>query len=98
VPIVDLRAKLGMPDSSQAGAVVIILNLAERVMGVVVDAVSDVVALAREDVRPAPEFGSVVDATFIRGLAPIGERMLILVDITRLMTSGELAVVERAAA
>ena len=98
VPIVDLRVKLGMAARAGAGAVVIILSIEGRVMGILVDAVSDVIALARDEIRPAPEFGSVLDARFISGLAPLGERMLILVDIARLMTSGELAVVEKAAA
>jgi len=98
VPIVDLRVKLGMERLADASAVAIILNLDGRVMGMVVDAVSDVVALAEDEVKPAPEFGAVVDARFISGIATMGERMMILVDITRLMTSGELAVVERAAA
>ena len=98
VPIVDLRVKLGMERLADASAVAIILNLDGRVMGMVVDAVSDVVALAQDEVKPAPEFGAVVDARFISGIATMGERMMILVDITRLMTSGELAVVERAAA
>jgi len=98
VPIVDLRVKLGMERLADASAVAIILNLDGRVMGMVVDAVSDVVALAEDEVKAAPEFGAVVDARFISGIATMGERMMILVDITRLMTSGELAVVERAAA
>ena len=98
VPIVDLRVKLGMERLADASAVAIILNLDGRVMGMVVDAVSDVVALAEDEVKPAPEFGAVVDARFISGIATMGERMMILVDITRLMTSGELAVVEREAA
>jgi len=98
VPIVDLRVKLGMERLADASAVAIILNLDGRVMGMVVDAVSDVVALAQDEVKPAPEFGALVDARFISGIATMGERMMILVDITRLMTSGELAVVERAAA
>ena len=75
-----------------------ILDIAGRVTGMMVDAVSDVIALARDEVRPAPEFGNVVDARFINGIAPMGERMLILVDIARLMTAGEMDVVERAAA
>jgi len=98
VPIVDLRVKLGMPRAANAAAVVIILNIGGRVMGMMVDAVSDVIALARDEIRAAPEFGNVLDARFIQGIAPVGERMLILVDIARLMTSGELAVVEKAAA
>jgi purine-binding chemotaxis protein CheW len=98
VPIVDLRVKLGMPRSADSTAVVIILDIAGRVTGMVVDAVSDVLALATDEIRPAPAFGNLLDAAFIRGLAPIAERMLILVDIAKLMTSGELAAVERAAA
>ena len=98
VPIVDLRVKLGMAGKAGASAVVIILNIDGRTMGILVDAVSDVIALARNEIRPAPEFGTLLDARFICGLAPLDERMLILVDIARLMTSGELAVVERAAA
>ena len=99
VPIVDLRVKLSMERVEvDASTVVIILNIAGRVIGMVVDAVSDVVALAPDQIRPAPAFGNLVDASFIRGIAPVEERMLILVDIARLMTSGELAVVEKAAA
>ena len=99
VPIVDLRVKLAMARVEvSASTVVIILNIGGRVIGMVVDAVSDVVALAPDQIRPAPAFGNVVDASFIRGIAPVEERMLILVDIARLMTSGELAVVEKAAA
>jgi len=99
VPVVDLRVKLGMARAEvDASTVVIILDIAGRVIGMVVDAVSDVVALAAEQVRPAPAFGNVVDAAFIRGLAPVEDRMLIIVDIARLMTSGDLAVVEKAAA
>ena len=99
VAIVDLRVKLSMARVEvNASTVVIILNIAGRVIGMVVDAVSDVVALAPDQIRPAPAFGNVVDATFIRGIAPVEDRMLILVDIARLMTSGELAVVEKAAA
>lgn len=99
VAIVDLRVKLSMARVEvDASTVVIILNIAGRVIGMVVDAVSDVVALAPDQVRPAPVFGNVVDASFIRGIAPVEDRMLILVDIARLMTSGELAVAEKAAA
>ena len=99
VPIVDLRVKFALAHTGvDALTVVIILNIAGRVMGIVVDAVSDVVALTAQEVRATPVLGKTVDASFIRGLAPIGDRMLIVVDIARLMTSGELAVVERAAA
>ncbi|MEP7068112.1 MAG: chemotaxis protein CheW [Usitatibacter sp.] len=98
VPIVDLRVRLGHEAGFGAATVTIILNLADRLIGIVVDAVSDVVALLPGDVRPAPDFNGAIDAAFIRGLAPLEGRMLILVDIARLLTSGDMAIVQREAA
>ncbi|MGZ5037841.1 MAG: chemotaxis protein CheW [Usitatibacter sp.] len=98
VPIVDLRVKLGHDAGYGALTVVIILNIAERPMGIVVDAVSDVVALLPGEIRPAPEMSLSLDAGFIRGLAPLDERMLIVMDIARLMTSRDMALVAQAAA
>jgi purine-binding chemotaxis protein CheW len=97
VPIVDLRSKFGFPDENGAATVTIILSIAERVVGVVVDAVSDVVALAREEVKPAPELKSVIEDGFIRGIAPIDGRMLIILDIQRLMASPGMALAAEAA-
>jgi purine-binding chemotaxis protein CheW len=99
VPIVDLRVKFGLANTGvDAFTVVIILNIGGRVTGVVVDAVSDVVGLLPEQVRPAPNLGAAIEAGFIKGLAPVDGRMLIVVDIARLLTSGELSLVEKAAA
>lgn len=99
VPIVDLRLKFGMADVKYDGAtVVIILNIAGRVVGVVVDGVSDVVVLTSEQIKPAPEFGSAFDTRYLLGLGTVDARMLILVDIERLMTSGDMELIEDAAA
>ena len=98
VPIIDLRVKFGFANVVDAFTVVIILNIGNRMMGIVVDAVSDVVALLPEQVRPAPSLGTVIESGFIRGIAPVDGRMLIVVDIARLLTSGDLALVEKAAA
>ena len=99
VPIVDLRMKFGFTNASyDALTVVIILNIAHRLMGIVVDAVSDVVALLPDEVRPAPDMTGTIDSGFIRGLAPLDGRMLIVLDIARLMTSREMALVAQAAA
>jgi purine-binding chemotaxis protein CheW len=98
VPIVDLRVKFGFASTVDAFTVVIILNIGNRMMGIVVDAVSDVVALLPEQVRPAPNLGAAIESGFIRGIAPVDARMLIVVDIARLMTSGEMSLVEKAAA
>ncbi len=99
VPIVDLRIKFGLGEPTyDAFTVVIILNVAQRVVGVVVDSVSDVIELAPAQIRPAPEFSAGVDSGHIDGLGTAGERMLILVDIEKLMSSADMALMDRAAA
>src|SRR6476469_3370093 len=94
VPIVDMRLKLGMPPAEGGAPVIIILDIAGRITGVVVDAVSDVMALLPSQIRPAPELGVELAARLIRGLAPIDDRMLILIDIARLMTFEEHEVLQ----
>jgi purine-binding chemotaxis protein CheW len=98
VPIVDLRIKfnLGRVEYNEQ-TVVIILNLDRRVVGIVVDGVSDVLMLAASQVRPAPEFGATLSTEYLTGLGTVDDRMLILVDIERLMTSEEMALVEKVA-
>lgn len=99
VPIVDMRIKfnLGTPSYDQF-TVVIILNVAGRVMGMVVDSVSDVITLTAEQVKPAPEMGAVLDTDYLIGLGTVEQRMLILVDIDRLMSSAEMGLIEKLAA
>ncbi len=99
VPIIDMRIKfnLGAPTYDQF-TVVIILNIASRVMGMVVDSVSDVITLSPEQVKPAPEMGSVLDTEYLIGLGTLDERMLILVDLEKLMTSDDMGLVESATA
>jgi purine-binding chemotaxis protein CheW len=95
VPIVDLRIKFGIGDVEYTPfTVVIILNISGRVVGIVVDSVSDVTMLQPEQIRAAPEFASTVDTKFIMGLGTLEERMLIVVDIERLMLSNEMALVD----
>ena len=97
VPIVDLRLKFGLEKTSyDEFTVVIILSVARRVVGIVVDAVSDVITLSPQQIRPAPEFGAALDTRFITGLGTVDERMLILADIERLMTSRDMQLVDRA--
>ncbi|SFM30921.1 CheW protein [Ectothiorhodospira mobilis] len=96
VPIIDMRLKfnLGEVEYNQF-TVVIILNVTGRVIGMVVDGVSDVVALRQDQIRPAPEFGAVLDTDYIEGLATLDERMVIVVDIERLMSSNEMGLVDQ---
>ena len=99
VPIIDMRIKfnLGKPTYDQF-TVVIILNVTGRVMGMVVDSVSDVITLTAEQVKPAPAMGAALDTDYLIGLGTVEQRMLILVDIDRLMSSAELGLIERLAA
>ena len=94
VPIVDLRVKFKGEAKYDEFTVVIILSVSDRMIGIVVDAVSDVMTLTAEQIRPAPAFGADIDAQFITGLGTVGERMLILTDVERLMTSRELQLMD----
>ena len=98
VPIVDMRIKfnLGTPSYDQF-TVVIILNIGHRVVGMVVDRVSDVTTLTHEQIKPAPEIGSAINTDHIVGLGTIEDRMLILVDIDKLMSSEDMGLIERTA-
>ena len=96
VPIIDLRIKfkLGKIDYDEF-TVVIILNIGNRVAGIVVDGVSDVLALSAEQIRAVPDLVSDIDNKYLLGLGTVGERMLILVDIELLMTSQDMALVDK---
>lgn len=98
VPIVDLRLKLQCASAEYtAFTVVIILNVRGTVMGVVVDAVADVVALTQDAIKPAPQFQSQLDVAFVTGIARMGERMLIMMDIESLLDSAEMGLVAQIA-
>jgi purine-binding chemotaxis protein CheW len=100
VPIVDMRIKFNLGEAEfNQFTVVIILNVAERVVGMVVDSVSDVIQLTAEQVRPVPDFSSTTfDTKYITGLGTIDQRMLILVDIEKLMSGSDMALMEQAMA
>jgi purine-binding chemotaxis protein CheW len=92
VPIFDLRIKLNLPNVSyDQFTVVIILNIAQRMAGVVVDSVSDVIDLPGNEIKPAPQLGAAIKTDYILGLATVEQRMLIIIDIEKLATSDELA-------
>jgi len=99
VPIVDMRIKFGLGNVTYNNlTVVIILNVASRVVGMVVDGVSDVIALTAEQLKAAPEFSGTMDTQYITGLGTVDDRMIIVVDIEKLMTSRDMDLVEMAAA
>ena len=96
VPIVDIRLKFNLEQVSYDNfTVVIVLNIGNRVMGMVVDAVSDVITLTPEQLRPVPEFNSAIASDHLLAIGAIDQRMLILVDIEKLMTSAEMGLVEQ---
>ncbi|HAT3795136.1 TPA: chemotaxis protein CheW [Serratia marcescens] len=98
VPIIDLRVKFSQQSVSyDENTVVIVLNFSQRVVGIVVDGVSDVLSLTAEQIRPAPEFAVTLATEYLTGLGSLGERMLILVDIEKLLSSEEMSLVDSVA-
>ena len=103
VPIVDLRLKLGCDNADYNDlTVVIVLNVRGRVVGAVVDSVSDVLELGADHLKPAPQLASGIDAGFITGIGSVktgpgadaAERMLILLDIEALMSAPEMGLMD----
>lgn len=96
VPIIDLRERFGLEHAPYGPTtVVIVLQVvageSERTMGIVVDAVSEVHTLPADGLRPAPELGGAVDVAFIRGLATVASKMVIILEIDELLGTGALA-------
>jgi purine-binding chemotaxis protein CheW len=99
VPIVDMRIKFSLGTLTyDQFTVVIVLNIAGRIVGMVVDSVSDVTTLSPEHIKPAPDMGSALNTDYLIGLGIIDQRMLILVDIDKLMSSDEMGLIEKIAA
>ena len=104
VPIVDLRCRFNL-ETVEYGPVTVVIVLRvddpdggkSRVMGLVVDAVSDVYNVPEDAIKAAPDFGSVVDVNFVQGLATLDESMVIVLNIDRLLNAEEMSVVERVA-
>lgn len=98
VPVVDLRIKFKLSQIDYTPfTVVVILNVLGRVIGVVVDSVSDVISLTQSQIRPAPDFSGNFDTKYILGLASQDSRMMIVVDIEHLMASADMELIESAA-
>jgi len=98
VPIIDMRIKLnlGSPSYDQF-TVVVVLNLGNRIIGMVVDSVSDVITLTPDQIKPAPQMGSALEGDYLIGLGTIDDRMLILVEVVALMSNSGLGLIEKAA-
>ncbi|MHB8949708.1 MAG: chemotaxis protein CheW [Rhodoferax sp.] len=97
VPIIDMRLKFNLGEANYDHlTVVIVLNIGKQVVGMVVDGVSDVITLTPDQLRPVPEFSSAIDSDHLMAIGAIEERMLILLDIEKLMTSAEMGLVAQA--
>jgi len=98
VPLLDLRLKFELRSDYDNATVVIVLNLQQRIVGVVVDAVSDVLALGSEHIQPVPQLGVAADTGFITGIGSAllegQERMLILIDIEQLLSSTDSSLLD----
>jgi purine-binding chemotaxis protein CheW len=91
IPVVDLRTKLAMREAAyNQFTVIIVVNVGDRVMGIIVDAVSDVMNISRTDIQATPDFGPQVDARFINGMAKASEKLVMLLDIDRVLGAAEL--------
>ena len=102
VPLIDLRERFGLEVLEYGPTtVMIIVKVAaegrERVMGIVVDAVSEVYNVSPDDLQPPPDFGGVVSVEFVKGLTSVADKMVIFLDIDRLLNTAEFAVLEQAA-
>jgi len=98
VPIIDLRLKFNLAKVEYGGqTVVIVVNVAERIVGIVVDGVSDVMSLTPDQIKPAPEFGVTLSSDYLNGIGSLDDRMLVLVDIEKLLTHDEMQLIEHTA-
>jgi purine-binding chemotaxis protein CheW len=99
VPIIDMRIKLNLGDPTyDQFTVVVILSVGAKVMGMVVDSVSDVITLTPAQIKPAPDMGSAMNTDYVVGIAAIEQRMLILVDIGKLISGSDIALFDTLAA
>ncbi len=101
VPIIDLRLRFNLESIPYGPTTVVIMLKVKseeriRTMGIVVDGVSDVYNLAQDAMKPPPDFGSVISVDFVKGLATVGEHMVIVLDIDHLLNSGDMAMVDEA--
>lgn len=91
VPIVELRTKFGMPTIEYtAFTVIVVVVVRDKVMGLVVDSVSDVLNIDKKDIQPPPQFGAKVDVSFVNGIGKSGDKLVTLLEMDRLLADGEV--------
>lgn len=91
VPIVELRTKFGMPTIDYTMfTVIVVVVVRDRIMGLVVDSVSDVLNIDKNDIQPPPQFGAKVDVSVLTGIGKSGDKLVALLNIDRLLTETEM--------
>jgi purine-binding chemotaxis protein CheW len=99
VPIVDLRSRFGMSEADyNQFTVIIVVSVGAKVVGLVVDAVSDVLNIGKNQVEETPEMGGEIDTSFFRGMGKVGEKLVLLLNIDRLLAGEKLETLEQTAA
>jgi purine-binding chemotaxis protein CheW len=99
VPIVELRTKFGMETIDYTMfTVIVVVVVREKIMGLVVDAVSDVLNIDKKEIQPAPQFGAKVDVSFLNGIGKSGDKLIALLDMDRLLSDDDLQDTTAAAA
>lgn len=92
IPVVDLRSKFTMAEAEyNQFTVIIVVMVGTKIMGLIVDAVSDVLNIPNTDIQATPDFGGQVDAQYINGMAKAGDKLVVLLDIDRVMGATDLA-------
>jgi purine-binding chemotaxis protein CheW len=95
VPIIELRTKFGMPTIEYTMfTVIVVVVVQEKVMGLIVDAVSDVLDIAKNDIQPAPKFGAKIDVSFLNGIGKSGDKLVALLNMDQLLSDGEVPTLE----
>jgi purine-binding chemotaxis protein CheW len=90
IPLIDLRKKLGIPIEPNDNEVAVIVEVKEKIMGIVVDGVNSVTSIPVEDIKKSPHFGSRLKTDFIKGLGKYEEKLVIIVDIDKVLTASEV--------
>jgi purine-binding chemotaxis protein CheW len=99
VPIIDMRIQFGLEEVKyDVFTVVIVLNIGHKVVGMVVDAVSDVITLTPDQLRPTPDISGAIDSSAVLALGTVNDRMLILLDIERVLGRAEMSLATRESA
>ncbi|TLM64984.1 MAG: purine-binding chemotaxis protein CheW [Actinobacteria bacterium] len=102
IPVVDLRLKFGMGTAEDTDRTcIVVVQVAGKnggtVMGTVVDEVSEVIDIAEDAIEETPEFGADIDTDFVLGIGKIGDRVVMVLDIDKVLSASELTAIKRVA-